>query len=69
MNDTLILFIAIVISAGIGAFIGLKFTQLKNKGDQSTLEEREHQLTTTINELKSKITDVETVRDLSLIHI
>ncbi|MCC1483579.1 DNA recombination protein RmuC [Winogradskyella immobilis] len=63
MNDTLILFIAIVISAGIGAFIGLKFAQLKNKGEQSTLEEREHQLTTTINELKSKITEVETVRD------
>ena len=35
MNDTLILFIAIIISAGIGAFIGLKFAQLKSKSDKA----------------------------------
>ena len=40
MNNTLLLFIAIIISAGIGAFIGLKFAQLKSKSDKSTLEER-----------------------------
>ncbi|MDB9720762.1 DNA recombination protein RmuC, partial [Winogradskyella sp.] len=40
MNDTLILFIAIITSAGIGAYIGLKFSQLKSKSDKSTLEER-----------------------------
>ncbi|WP_339624415.1 DNA recombination protein RmuC [uncultured Winogradskyella sp.] len=40
MNDTHILFIAILTSAGIGAYIGLKFSQLKSKSDKSTLEER-----------------------------
>ncbi|WP_299100768.1 DNA recombination protein RmuC [uncultured Winogradskyella sp.] len=40
MNDTIILIISIFVSAAIGAFIGLKFAQLKGKSDRSTLEER-----------------------------
>ena len=52
MNDTLILFIAILISAGIGAFVGLKFAQLKSKGDKSTLEERNANLQHQLNEFK-----------------
>ena len=52
MNDTLILFIAILISGGIGAFIGLKFTQLKSKSDKSTLEERNANLNKQFEELK-----------------
>lgn len=52
MNDTLILFIAIIISAGIGAFIGLKFAQLKSKSDKSTLEERNANLQQQFNEFK-----------------
>jgi DNA recombination protein RmuC len=52
MNDTLILLIAIVVSAGIGAFIGLKFSQLKSKSDRSTLEERNANLQQQFNEFK-----------------
>ena len=63
MNDTLILFIAIIISAGIGGFIGLKFAQLKSKSDKSTLEERQSQLSNTITELKTTISQIETERD------
>ncbi len=63
MNDTLILFIAIIISAGIGAFIGLKFAQLKSKGDKSTLEERQLQLNNTIGDLKQTVEKIETERE------
>ncbi len=52
MNDTLFLFIAIIISGGIGAFIGLKFAQLKSKSDKSTLEERNANLQQQFNEFK-----------------
>lgn len=63
MNETLILFIAIIISAGIGAYIGLKFAQLKSKSDKSTLEERQLQLNNTINELKQTVEKTETERE------
>ena len=63
MNETLILFIAIIISAGIGAYIGLKFGQLKSKSDKSTLEERQLQLNNTINELKQTVEKTETERE------
>jgi DNA recombination protein RmuC len=63
MNETLILFIAIIISAGIGTFIGLKFSQLKSKGDKSTLEERQLQLNNTIGELKQTVAKIETERE------
>lgn len=63
MNDTLILFIAIIFSAGIGAFIGLKFAQLKSKGDKSALVERQIQLNNTIGELKQTVEKIETDRE------
>ncbi|WP_179345752.1 DNA recombination protein RmuC [Winogradskyella ursingii] len=63
MNDTVIIFISIIISAGIGAFIGLKFAQLKSKSDRSTLEERQLQLNNSITELKQNIDKVETERE------
>ncbi|EDP70206.1 hypothetical protein FBALC1_11752 [Flavobacteriales bacterium ALC-1] len=63
MNDTFILFIAIIISAGIGAFIGLKFAQLKSKSDKSTLEERQLQLNNNISELKQTVDKIETERE------
>ncbi|MFC0604171.1 DNA recombination protein RmuC [Winogradskyella pulchriflava] len=63
MNDTLILFIAIIISAGIGAFIGLKFAQLKSKSDKSTLEERQLQLNNYISELKQTVEKIESERE------
>ena len=52
MNNTLLLFIAIIISAGIGAFIGLKFAQLKSKSDKSTLEERNTNLQQQFDDFK-----------------
>ncbi|ARV08868.1 DNA polymerase V [Winogradskyella sp. PC-19] len=63
MNDTLILLIAIIISAGIGAFIGLKFSQLKSKSERSTLEERQLQLNNTINDLKQNVEKTESERE------
>lgn len=63
MNDNIILFIAIIISAAIGAYIGLKFSQLKSKSDKSTLEERQLQLNNSITELKQTVEKVETERE------
>src|SRR5690554_1493449 len=40
MNDSILLIISLLISAGIGAYLGMVFTNLKNKSKQSTLEER-----------------------------
>jgi len=53
MNDTIILFIAILVSAGIGVFIGQKFSQLKSKSDKSTLEERNANLQQQFTEFKT----------------
>jgi len=63
MNDTLILFIAIIISAAIGGYLGMLFTKLKSKSEQSTLEERQNQLGSTIQELKETITKIEHERE------
>ncbi|MDN3492287.1 DNA recombination protein RmuC [Winogradskyella bathintestinalis] len=52
MNDTLILIFTIFISTAIGAFIGLKFSQLKSRSDKSTLEERNANLQQQFNEFK-----------------
>ena len=52
MNDTIILLVTILVSASIGAFIGLKFSQLKSKSDKSTLEERNTNLQQQLNEFK-----------------
>ena len=63
MNDTLILFIAIIISAAIGGYLGMLFAKLKSKSEQSTLEERQKQLGSTIQELKETITKIEHERE------
>lgn len=63
MTDTIILFIAILVSAGIGIFIGLKFSQLKSKSEKSTLEERNLNLQQQINELKASISKIEMDRE------
>ena len=63
MNDTLILLITILVSLGIGAFIGLKFSQLKSKSERSALEERQLQLNNTINDLKQNIEKIESERE------
>ncbi|WP_179352491.1 DNA recombination protein RmuC [Winogradskyella vidalii] len=52
MTDTIILFIASLISAGIGALIGFKFSQVNTKSHSSTLEERNANLQQQINAIK-----------------
>lgn len=63
MNDNIILIIAILISAGIGAYIGMTVSKLKNKGVQSTLEERQNQLSFTIVDLKENLSKTESERE------
>ncbi|MEP3838441.1 MAG: DNA recombination protein RmuC [Algibacter sp.] len=53
MNDSLILIIAILISAAIGGYLGMLFTKLKSKSEQSTLEERNTNLQLQIDDLKA----------------
>jgi DNA recombination protein RmuC len=59
MNDNLILIITILISGSVGAYLGMLFTKLKSKGEQSTLEERQNQMTLTIEELKQNLIKIE----------
>jgi len=63
MNDNIILIIAILISGGIGAYIGMTITKLKSKSDQSTLQERQNQLGLTIEELKQNLSKIESERE------
>ncbi|OYX24823.1 MAG: DNA polymerase V [Flavobacteriales bacterium 32-35-8] len=63
MNDNLILILAIIISGGIGAYIGITITKLKSKSEQSTLEERQNQMGLTINDLKQTLSKIEVERD------
>jgi len=63
MNDNIILIIAILISGGIGAYIGMTITKLKSKSDQSTLQERQNQLGLTIEELKQNLNKIESERE------
>ena len=58
MNDNIIL-----ISGGIGAFIGMTITKLKSKSEQSTLLERQNQLGLTIEELKQNLSKIESERE------
>jgi DNA recombination protein RmuC len=63
MSDNLILIIAILISGGVGAYLGISITKLKSKSTQSTLEERQNQLTNTINDLKGNFNNIAVERD------
>ena len=63
MNDNLILILSILVSASIGAYLGILFTKLKSKSEKSTLEERQNQLNNTIEELKASISNLEIERD------
>ena len=63
MNDNLILILSILVSASIGAYLGILFTKLKSKSEKSTLEERQNQLNNTIEELKGSISNLEIERD------
>jgi DNA recombination protein RmuC len=63
MNDNLILILAILISGGIGAYLGMTITKLKSKSEQSTLEERQKQLSQTIEDLKLNANKIEIERN------
>ncbi|RSK39337.1 DNA recombination protein RmuC [Mangrovimonas spongiae] len=63
MTNSLILILAIIISAAIGGYIGLTIAKLKSKSDKSTLEERQNQLNLTISELKENLNKIETDRE------
>jgi len=63
MNDNLILILATLISGGIGAYIGMTITKLKSKSEQSTLEERQNQMSLTIEALKQNLNKIEIERE------
>lgn len=63
MNDNIILIISILVSGGIGAYIGLTIAKLKSKGELSTLEERQKQLNQIIEDLKQHSTKIEGERN------
>ncbi|MBT8257781.1 MAG: DNA recombination protein RmuC [Bacteroidia bacterium] len=63
MNDNLILIVAILVSAAIGAYVGMLIGKLKSKGDQSMLAERQNQLSQTIDDLKGNINKIEVERE------
>lgn len=63
MNDSIILILAIIISGGIGAYLGMLFIKLKSKSEQSTLEERQNQMASTIADLKQNLSRLESERE------
>ncbi|WP_370479082.1 DNA recombination protein RmuC [Tamlana flava] len=63
MSDSLILILAILISSAIGGYLGMLFTKLKSKSEQSTLEERQKQMGLTIEDLKQNLTKIELERE------
>jgi DNA recombination protein RmuC len=64
MNDSIILIIAILISGGIGVYIGITISKLKSKSEQSTLEERNSNLQQLLNDIKMQAeTDLQKVRE------
>lgn len=63
MNDNLILIFAIIISAAIGAYLGMLFVKLKSKSTQSSLEERQNAMSGTIEDLKQNVIKLENDRD------
>jgi len=63
MNDNLILILSILGSALIGGYLGVLFTKLKSKSEQSTLEERQNQMSQTIDDLKQNLDKIENERE------
>ena len=63
MGDNLILILGILVSGGIGGYVGLTIAKLKSTSEQSALQERERQNVQTITDLKGYLTKVEGERD------
>lgn len=70
MNDSIILIISILISGGIGAYIGMIITKLKSKSKQSTLEERllnlQQQLQDSRMQYESEVRKIEQRNEIQL---
>ena len=64
MNDNIILIICIIIFTTIGFVLGHYVSKLKNKGEKSTLEERQNQMRLAINDLKENLSKLENERNL-----
>jgi DNA recombination protein RmuC len=64
MNDSIILIIAILISGGIGVYIGITISKLKSKSEQSTLEERNSNIQQLLDNSKMQAeTDLQKMRE------
>ncbi|MCF8274332.1 MAG: DNA recombination protein RmuC [Flavobacteriaceae bacterium] len=63
MNNNLIIILTIIISGGIGAYIGMTISKLKSKSSLSSLEERLNQMQLTHEDLKQTLNKVETNRE------
>ena len=67
MNDSIFLIIAILISGGIGIYIGITMAKLKGKGEQNTMEERsanlQHQLQNLKVQYESEVRKIENERE------
>ncbi|WP_298345229.1 DNA recombination protein RmuC [uncultured Algibacter sp.] len=63
MNDNVIIILAAILFAAIGFFLGNYFSKLKNKSEQSTLEERQNQMQSTIDELRQNLSKIENERE------
>lgn len=63
MNENTFLILTILGSAIVGAVLGYIFSNLKNKAKRSGLEERQHQLNNTINQLNQSVEKTEQDRD------
>src|SRR5690606_36890586 len=63
LTNNIILIISILVSGGIGAYIGLSIAKLKRKGELSTLDERQKQLNQIIEDLKQHSSKIEGERN------
>ena len=63
MGDSIVLLVAIIISAGIGILIGVKYAGLKSKSEQIGLKERASILNSNLEELKRQISDLTEERE------
>ena len=63
MNDNIILILSIIFSAVVGAYLGILFAKLKSKNNQGMFEERQNQLSLTIDALKENVDKIEKERE------
>ena len=64
MSESLILIFSIIVSGILGALLGITFAKLKSESDKSTLDERQNQLSNTINELRQNLEKTRKERDI-----